>query len=108
MNYLDMFLNGDLAISLKDATIDDFFELDFVIPYHWASGNSFASLYNYASHDFYAYVDNGRIYYYDTSYPKDRESLKAYKIVTVSEFLNDDKKVFDVSESEIFDLLEDK
>lgn len=106
MSYLDMFLNGDLAISLKDATIDDFFELDSVIPYHWASGDSFVSLYDYASYDFYAYVDNGRIYYYE--YPQEAEKLKAYKIVTVSEFLNDDKKVFDVSESEIFDLLEDK
>ena len=108
MKYLDLFLDGKLAIYLRDATLEQLSQLDAIIPCKWASGDPFRVLDNYTHYDYYAYSDNGRIYYYDSDQADDRESLKAFKIVNVAEFLNDDDKTFSVTENEIFDLLEDK
>lgn len=105
MSYLDLFLDGKLAIYLRDATLEQLSQLDAIIPYKWASGDPFRVLDNYTHYDFYAYCDNGRIYYYDSDEADERKELEAFKLVNVTEFLNDDNKTFSVTENEIYDLL---
>ncbi len=105
MSYLDLFLDGKLAIYLRDATLEQLSQLDAIIPCKWASGDPFRVLDNYTHYAYYAYCDNGRIYYYNAYDADDRKSLNALQIVDVTKFLNDDDKTFSVTENEIYDLL---
>lgn len=105
MSYLDLFLNGKLAIYLRDATLEQLSQLDAIIPCKWASGDPFRVLDNYTHYDYYAYTDNGRIYYFDANEADERKELEAFQLVTVTEFLYDDDKTFSVTENEIYDLL---
>lgn len=99
MDYLDMFMKGQLSIDLFQATDEELQRLDETLPIRWNSRNSFLELKHYALKHTFAYKNSFYVLYH---IDKRREGTIS---VTVHEFVDAIHGKFSVTEDEICDLL---